>query len=201
MLRYWIIFSLQIVDRDKIQNKVKIHFIGYSSDFDEWRDGDDLVDSEKSSLGRFVTRFTPSEDSLSDRASALFSRLSREIKFSLFSTKRESLEVWIEMQIDMDIYYTHLQNSGFVKKSRGREVHCVDNNSQLYDLPGSKWFERIQNVNGDFCYVIPGTVTFWLHEKKPVKEFVYVGDTLVESHTESDLQVIFYICSWGWCEG
>ena len=54
MLRYWIIFSLQIVDRDKIQNKVKIHFIGYSSDFDEWRDGDDLVDSEKSSLGHFV---------------------------------------------------------------------------------------------------------------------------------------------------
>ena len=191
VLRYWIIFSLQIVDRDKIQNKVKIHFIGYSSDFDEWRDGDDLVDSEKSSLGRFIPRFTPSEDSLSDRASALFSRLSREIKFSLFSTKRESLEVRIEMQIDMDIYYTHLQNIGFVKKSRGREVHCVDNNSQLCDLLGSKWFERIQNVNGDFCYVIPGTVTFWLHEKKPVKEFVYVGDTLVESHTESDLQVIF----------
>ena len=42
-----------------------------------------------------------------------------------------------------------------------------------------------------FCYVIPATVRFWLHEKKPVREFVYVGDTLVESHTESDLEVIF----------
>ena len=182
---------MQIVDRDKIENKVKIHFIGYSSDFDEWRGGDDLVDRDKSSLGRLVPRFIPSEDSLSDRASALFNRLGREIKFSLFSTKRESPEVRIEMQIDMDIYKTHLQNIGFVKKSRGREVHCVDDNSHLCDLLGSKWFERIQNVNGDFCYVIPVTVRFWLHEKKPVREFVYVGDTLVESHTESDLEVIF----------
>ena len=69
------------------------------------------------------------------------------------------------MQIDLDIYKMHLQNIGFVKKSRGREVHCVDNNSQLCDLLCSKWFEIIQNVNGDFCYVIPGTVRFWLHEK------------------------------------
>ncbi|PFX28937.1 hypothetical protein AWC38_SpisGene6305 [Stylophora pistillata] len=179
------------VDQEKMYPIEELFVREHFNDFDEWRDGDDLVDKDKSSLGRFVPRFIPSEDSLSDRASALFNRLGREIKFSLFSTKRESPEVRIEMQIDMDIYKTYLQNIGFVKKSRGWEVHCIDDNSHLCDLLDSKWFERIQNENGDFCYVIPVTVRFWLHERKPVREFVYVGDTLVESHTESDLQVIF----------
>lgn len=165
---------MQIVDRDKIKNKVKIHFVGYSSDLDEWRDGDDLINNEKNSLGRLLPRFTPSEDSLPDRASTLLNCLSREIKFSLFSTKRESPDVRIEEQIDMDIYHKYFQNIGLIKKSRGRDVHCVDNNFELCDLLGNKWFERIQNVNGDFCYVTPGTVRFWLHEKKAVKEFVYV---------------------------
>lgn len=47
-------YPIEIVDRDKIENKVKIHFIGYSSDFDEWRVGDALLDREKSSLNRLV---------------------------------------------------------------------------------------------------------------------------------------------------
>lgn len=78
-----------------------------------------------------------------------------------------------------------------MKKLRGHDVHCVDNNFDLCDLLGDKWFERIQNINGDFCYVTPGTVQFWLHEKKAVKEFFYVGDKLLEGHIENDLLVIF----------
>lgn len=100
--KIWIIFSLQIIDRDKIENKVKIHFIGYSSDFDEWGDGDDLVDREKSSLGRLVPRFIPSEDSLTDRASALFNRLGQKG----VTGGSDSL------QIDMVIYKAYLKNIG-----------------------------------------------------------------------------------------
>ena len=182
---------MQIIDRDKSSNRVKIHFVGYSEDFDEWRNADSFVNSEKSDLGRLLPRFMPSEDSLPDRASALFSHLSKEIKFALFSTKRESPGVRIEERIELDIYHKYLQNIGVVKKLRGHDVHCVDNNFDLCDLLGDKWFERIQNINGDFCYVTPGTVQFWLHEKKAVKEFFYVGDKLLEGHIENDLLVIF----------
>lgn len=90
------------------------------------------------------------------------------------------------------IYKEYLSNIGVLKKSRGRDVHVVDNNTDVCNIFGSKWFERIlNNNNGDFCYVIASTVRFWLNEKRPLKEFFYVGDHLLENHIENDLQVIF----------
>ena len=61
---------LQIIDRDKASKKVKIYFVGYSSDCDEWTDGDTINNSETPNLGRLQPRFKPSDDSLTDRVSA-----------------------------------------------------------------------------------------------------------------------------------
>lgn len=166
--------------------------MGYSNDFDEWRDGEQVVSGEKEQqFGRLLPRFVPGNDSLSDRASALFYHLGKEIKIGLFSSKRESPDVRIEERIDLDIYQDYFRNIGVVMKSRGRDVHVVNDNNDLCDILGSKWFERILNVNGDFCYVVSGTVRFWLHERKAVKEFFYVGNSLLENNIANDLQVIF----------
>ena len=89
-----------IIDRDKASNKVKIHFVGFSSNFDEWRDGDGIVNGEKSSqIGRVVQRFESSLDSLPERASAFFYHLSKAIKIALYSSKRESPDIRIEERI------------------------------------------------------------------------------------------------------
>ena len=40
-------------------------------------------------------------------------------------------------------------------------------------------------------YVVRDTVKFWLNEKRPVKEFFYVGDHLFENRIGNDLQIIF----------
>ena len=133
----------------------------------------------------------PSVDSLPDRASAFFYTLGKTVKASLYSSKRESPDVRIEERIDADIYDNYLQNIGVVKKFRGKNVHALNNNSDMCQILGSKWFERIVNVNGDFCYVVRITVRFWLNEKKPVKEFFYVGELLFENHIGNDLQLIF----------
>ena len=82
---------------------------------------------------------------------------------------------------------------GVVKKSRGRNVHCVNDNRQLCNILGDKGNERILNIKEDFCYLVAGTVQFWLHEKNPVKEFIYRGDTLFESHIQNNLELIFTI--------
>lgn len=128
---------------------------------------------------------------MEDRAGAMFCGLARKIKFGLFSSKRESPEVRIEACIDMDIYQAYLADIGVVKKSRERNVHCLNDNNQLCDILGNKWYERILNINGDFCDVVAGTVRFWLHEKNPVNEFVYIGEKLFESHIQNDLQLVF----------
>ena len=90
-------FLFKIIDRDKHFNKVKIHFVGYSSDFDEWRDGDQVINGEKpNQFGRLQPLFEPDEESLSDRASILFSYLAKDIKNRLYSSKKESPDIRIE---------------------------------------------------------------------------------------------------------
>ena len=38
------LYSVDVVGRNPLTHKVKIHYIGYDSDQDEWRDEADLVD-------------------------------------------------------------------------------------------------------------------------------------------------------------
>jgi hypothetical protein len=99
--------------------------------------------------------------------------------------------VRIEECVDADIYESTLKNIGDVKKLRGENVHAVNNNAALSHILGNKWFERIINISGDFCYVVAGTVRFWLTEKRPLKEFFYFGDYLLEHQISNDLLLIF----------
>ena len=117
-----IFFVLQIVDRDKDKNMVKIHYVGYSGDCDEWKSCEDF------NVGRMEARFQPGCSSCSDRASVFFARLRRKIKFSLFSSKREDPDVRIEEPIDMDIYDEFLKSPGEAKIIRGRVVNSITAN-------------------------------------------------------------------------
>jgi len=161
--------------RDKNSSKIKIHFIGYSNEHDEWRDADQLQNDEKLALGRYTPRFLLSNQSLEDRAGAMFCGLARKIKFGLFSSKRESPEVRIEACIDMDIYQAYLADIGVVKKSRERNVHCLNENDQLCNILGNKWCERLLNINGEFCYVVAGTVRFWIMKRIQLSNLFTLG--------------------------
>lgn len=177
--------------RNKSANKVKIHYVGYPETDDEWRSCDELV--ADGALGRVLPSFIPSGESLEDRAVLFCDRLSRKIKQSLFSTKRESPEVRIEQEIEADIFNYCFKHIGVVKDSRGRLVHCVNSpvDPDLNKLFGNKWSERILNANGDFCYVTKGTIQFWTHKKSFIKEFVDIGGTLFENQIENELIFVF----------
>ena len=64
-------------------------------------------------------------------------------------------------------------------------------NELLSPILGSRWYERIINKNGDFSYIINGTVTYWVNKKSSVVEFEYHGQKLVESNTERDHFIVF----------
>ncbi|CAB4031443.1 Hypothetical predicted protein [Paramuricea clavata] len=58
------LYPIEIIDRDKCSNKVKIHYTGYSSEFDEWRDATEVSNGEQSrKFGRLTQRFEPSVNS------------------------------------------------------------------------------------------------------------------------------------------
>lgn len=170
---------------------MKVHYIGFSHDEDEWRNCDELMGN--GNLGRIVPRFSPSQVSLQDRGSLVCDRLKRKIKHALFSSKRESPEVRLEEPIELDVYDNVFKHIGLVKKDKGRSVHCVNSvlDPNLCKVLGDKWFERILNKNGDFAYVTKGTIQFWLHVKAAIKEFVDIGDKLFENYIENDMFLIF----------
>ena len=53
----------------------------------------------------------------------------------------------------------------------GTQRFTVKSYKDLYPLLGKGWHWRGLNEAGDFCYVMLTTIEFYLHRKKPLKEF------------------------------
>ena len=54
------------------------------------------------------------------------------------------------------------------------------------------WDKRIFNYNGDFAYVIDGTVKFWLTRQSPITEYKFVGHgKVLTSVIEDTTRVVF----------
>ena len=128
-----------------------------------------------------------------DRSSLFFDRLAQKIKQALTASKKESPEVRVEEVCDEDIYEVYLKDIGSVRNSFARKVHCINDpaDKNLVGLLGNKWHQRILNKNCDFCYVIEGTIQFWLHKKANIKEYIFVGKQLVEKNIENDSSRVF----------
>ena len=165
--------------------------MGFDAKFDEWRSCEEMSTSQ--CIGSVRRRFCAGHVSLEDRSSLFFDRLARKVKHQLFATKKESPEIRIEEVIERDIYDAYLTQVGDFKWVKGKKVHCVEKaeDEHFCGLLGLKWNERILNRNGDFSYVVRGTIQFWLHQKSPIKEFFSVGKQFVENEIENDLVLVF----------
>ena len=89
---------LQIVDRDPVNKRIKVHYKGYGSEDDEWKDCKET---------RPVMKMQPLPKlcpvSLPDRYTSFTDTLARKIKHSLFITKRKDPEITISMEVDDDV--------------------------------------------------------------------------------------------------
>ena len=163
---------------------VRIHYLGYSSRYDEWRAVSDLVELD--------TPCTLKEEYGFDQD------LAQKITTSLSSQRRASPVVKIEMMFDKNVYEKGLKKKGKLKRqSRGVEHYTIEDYHDLDSLLGCNWHYRGLNSSGDFCYVILETVEFYLYrkrpliyyiekEKKPVKTCMPRGFVLVFKYVRGD---------------
>ena len=84
----------------------------------------------------------------------------REIKRKLWSGRRDDPEVRIEVYVDFDAFNRGLGQVVKGIQNRGKEVYAITDSHDLDELLGLKWNERIFNENGDFAYVMNGTVRY-----------------------------------------
>ena len=100
------LYEVEINEVDKQRKRLKLHFVGYSEEFDEWRD----FDSEGSYFPfvRLENIYVPGEESLQDRREMFHGQLYRAIKRRLWSGRREDPETRIELAVERDVFSTGL---------------------------------------------------------------------------------------------
>ena len=122
----------------------------------------------------------------------LFEELACQIKTLLFSSRKASPVCSLSMSFDR-VHFDSLVMRGIRKESKGRkEVYSLVSLSKSDDLLGERWYIRGINEAGDFCYVEPGTVSFYLRQSKPKPDFQLKDDgTLAKCYFGMQSQLVF----------
>ena len=192
------LYRLKVIEEDETRGWVNVSYIGYSSQYDEWRPKSDIIDLSKQE----EIENTPNiRDNVSEDASIAFPKrpfnlyedLAARIKFHLVSSRKQSPCCRISMSFDC-IYFEGLVRRALrISKSKnGHQVYTISKLSRLNDVLGERWFIRGINKSGDFCYVKPGTVEFYLQNLTGKLDFQLSSDgTLSRSVFGVGCQLIF----------
>ena len=105
---------------------VRIHYVGYSAKFDEWRPLNDLVTTVATSV------VEESRENFNFNTELLF-----KLKSSLVSQRRSNPAVKIEMTFDKRAFDEGLKIMGYLKNhKRGIDHHAIHNFSDVDSLFG-----------------------------------------------------------------
>ena len=153
------LYAIEIVE-DK-GDQVKIHYTGYSSKYDEWRDREDIVDPS-SAVGSTSEpeRYQPFD---------VHQHLAYAIKSSLTSGRDRDPAVCLEVPFDKLLFQGGMKVAGkLLRVVRGEEHYGIQQHADLVPLLGDRWFVRGLNSHLDFCAVLAETVIYYLHKKAPI---------------------------------
>ena len=146
------LYEIEVLEED--EHRVKVHYTGYSSRYDEWLRRSDLV-------------FKPPKQLAHEPDFSLLSVLACSIKKSLVVSRKADSAVRIQLPFDIEVFHRLVEKG----KSLGNSRYGLQSYSDLSELLGDKWHLRITNINGDFSYVILETVCFYLNHLKPIIDF------------------------------
>lgn len=146
------LYAIEVLEEK--DGQVKIHYTGYSGDYDEWRNKEDIV------VPTEPEKYHPYDH---------HQQLAFAVKSSLCSGRDRDPAVRLEVPFDKLIYQGGLMTVGrFLKVVRGEEHYGIANHQDLSPFLGNQWFIRGINAHFDFCAVISHTVVFHLHKKAPI---------------------------------
>lgn len=141
------------------QGRVKIHYIGYGSEHDEWKEPAGLVHLDSPCV-------------VSERYD-LHQELAIRIKSALIASRKSNPSVKIIMPFDQCVFSEGLASLGYIYKSTNRLTrYRITQYSDLDDLLGKEWHYRGLNCAGDFCFVVPETTEYYLRRRRPMRHFI-----------------------------
>jgi hypothetical protein len=184
------IYPIEVVDEDSSTSQVRVHYIGYSSECDEWKTKKDII-----SLCDDDPDPTPYTESEILVRFSLYGELRSRIKAALNSGRKDSPMVKIDLPFDRLEYGGGLCLCGTKKRLlRGVQHYSIAQYQNLDHLLGKNWHYRGLNSNGDFCYVLLDTVYYYLYRRRPIREYV-PGQPCpaLQSHEIGDMLVFTFV--------
>lgn len=183
------VYRLNVLEEDESSGLVKISYIGYGSEWDEWRSREDIIEltdgdgDEVDNSGDCVTR--PPLQTFPKQPINLYEQLTTSIKSQLVSYRKRSPYCRICINFDC-IYFEGLIQRGSViprTKYLKQQVYTVTKLSKLNDILGHRWYIRGLNSSGDFCYVKPNTVEFYLQHLSGKTDYQLLSNGTLSENT------------------
>ena len=122
------VFDIEVIAEEG--HRVKIHYIGYDSSFDEWKTKEEIILRKPVGL---TTDFHP------------LTELACQIKRKLYPSRHESPDVRIQIPTTNEAF-----DSLTSKATRKAKEYTLQRYQDLEGELGPKWFLRVINRNGDF---------------------------------------------------
>lgn len=166
------LFPVEVVEKE--DKRVKVHYVGFSTEYDEWREESELESVYTSETSPEAASL---EDAVCDGCSfepfSLHNYLKVKIKQSLSCTRKSSPEVRIVVPFDAITFNGGLRLLGTQsKKAQGVQHYTIKHYHDLNPLLGKNWHFRGLNVNADYGYVLLETVDFYLRKCRPLEEYM-----------------------------
>lgn len=171
------LYDIEVVEEDLENDKVKIHYVGYSSRYDEWKCRSEIVIRP------------PRSTSHAPNPNFFFSTLACAIKKRLTPT-RDDPAIRIQLPFKKEDGDLLLQKG----VQCGRQFK-LDHYADLSDLLGEDWHYRVVNIRGDFSFVVLETVRFHVYTPKPILEYttelIHGKLNYTPVYTEQETQLVF----------
>ena len=162
------LYDLEVSDSKYIDDVlfVKVHYVDKewcSPSYDSWIPACDVID-----IPHCFLTCSP------EQRSFFIEQLKLLIKENLHAQRKVDSIVNIDLPIQKDLF-EEFKSLG-VGGGNKRNSHIILRSlSNFDDLLGEGWHWRVLNKQGDFSFVEPNTITFWLTERKPLEEYSAEG--------------------------
>lgn len=169
------LYRLEVLEEDLTNDRVRIRYIGYEGD--EWRARSDIVDlctSDSDSNNESESEEAPVSCTCNGRSWAfptclsLYELLAYKIKSLLVCSLKGDPACHISMPFD-SIHFDGIMRSVPVQ---GRvKSYTLAKLTNLDEMLGKRWYIRGINAAGDFSYVKPETLRFYLRKSRSKTDY------------------------------
>ena len=155
------LYDLEVIDSKIVEDQlfVKVHYTEEpwkTQFYDTWRDARDIVDIPHT----FV-------NTSQEERTNFIELLRISLKENLHGQRKVDSVVNIELPISKGLF-SEISSLGRKSKTNHYLLPAL---ADFNNLLGKGWSFRIINPQGDFSSIEPGTVSFWLTERRPLEEY------------------------------